>query len=68
MEAAGASNSKAKEITDYVDKVKQYKDEFSKKSPADKKLKDLKPKKDGKPESEDGHWITKDGKHILIKD
>ena len=68
LDAAGASKSKVKEITEYVDKVLEYEKEFSKKSSADKKQKDLAPRKDGKTESEEGHWITKDGKHILIKD
>jgi membrane-bound lytic murein transglycosylase MltF len=68
LEAAGASKSKVKEIVDYVDKVMQHESEFSKKSTADKKQKDRAPSKDGKVESGEGHWITKDGKHILIKD
>lgn len=67
LEAAGASKEKADEILSYVDKVTGYEKEFANKSPSDKKLKDLKTKKDPEAQSEDGHWITKDGKRILIE-
>lgn len=67
LKEAGASSKKVEEITDYVDKVFEYSKEFSKKSKADKKAKLKKPEKvKGSPKG--GHWITKDGRHILIRD
>ncbi len=64
---AGASIKKVKEVTEYVDNVIEYSKEFSKKSKADKKAKSKKPDKiDGFPKG--GHWITKNGRHILIRD
>jgi len=56
LEAAGIKNKKKlKEIREYPDKVLNYSKEFKKKSQAN-----------GLPF--DWHWITKDGRHILIKD
>lgn len=67
LEEAGASDSKAKEIRDYVDSVTAYEKEFAKKSKADKKTKFKKPKKIKKA-PEGGHWITLEGRHIFIED
>lgn len=67
LREAGASDAKVKEIQDYVKMVLQYAKEFAKKSKADQKAKLLNPLKPKK-SSKDGHWITKDGHHILIKD
>lgn len=67
LKKAGASSKKVEEITNYVDKVLEYSSEFSKKSNADQKSKFKKPEKiEGSPKG--GHWITKDGRHILIGD
>ncbi|MBN1115443.1 MAG: hypothetical protein JXA66_08885 [Oligoflexia bacterium] len=65
LEGAGASKKKSTEVIKYVENVLAYSKEFSKKSKADKKLKLKKPAKTGEiPKG--GHWITKDGRHILI--
>ncbi len=67
LEDAGATNDKANEIRQYVDKVSSYEKEFREKSKADA---DAKFKK-GKPIEHypsGGHWVTIDGRHILIKD
>jgi membrane-bound lytic murein transglycosylase MltF len=65
---AGATEQKAEEITDYVEKVTKYEEEFSKKSPSNKNAKNEDPLKLQGLENEDGHWITKKGHHIVIKD
>ncbi len=68
LKKAGAIDDKIKEITEYVEKVLSYEKEFSEKSKANKKLKDLKPKKVSQNNSEDGYWITlDDGRRILVK-
>lgn len=67
LSKAGANSKKVKEITDYVDTVLEYSNEFAKKSKADKKSKFKKPDK-MKNSPKGGHWITKDGYHILIRD
>jgi membrane-bound lytic murein transglycosylase MltF len=65
--AAGAKPKKSQEIQNYVDLILAYAMEFSKKSSADKTTKVKKPQKIK--ESPKGiHWITKDGKHIMIGD
>ena len=65
LEAAGASAKKSREIEHYVAQVLVYANEFSMKSEADKTTKLKKPQK--AIESPKGvHWITKDGKHIMI--
>ncbi len=67
LKKAGATDAKVKEITQYVEKVLVYEKEFSKKSKANKKLKDKPPKKVSNNDSADGHWITlDDGRHIFI--
>ena len=67
LEAAGSSEAKVKEITQYVEKVLAYEKEFSRKSKANKKLKDKPPKKVANNDSADGHWITLDnGRHVFI--
>lgn len=69
LKAAGVSDAKIKEITEYVEKVLAYEKEFSEKSKANKKLKDKDPKKVSDNDSEDGHWITlDDGRHIFVED
>ncbi len=66
LKAAGASDAKVKEITNYVDMTENYENEFQQKSDASEKDKD-KGSTEIKPDSGDGHWITtKGGKHILI--
>lgn len=65
LEAAGASRSKVEEIIKYVKKVTEHEKELSKKSPANKKLKDKEPKKLSS--IEDGNWVTFEGRHILMK-
>jgi hypothetical protein len=67
LKKAGSTDAKVKEITEYVDKVLAYEKEFSKKSKANKKLKDKPPRKVSNNDSTDGHWITLDnGRHIFI--
>jgi membrane-bound lytic murein transglycosylase MltF len=67
LKSAGATDAKAKEVQDYVEKVLRYEEEFAKKSKADKSAKMDKAKKIKKlPEG--GHWITLQGKHIFIED
>jgi len=67
LKAAGSSDAKVKEITQYVEKVLAYEKEFSKKSKANKKLKDKPPKKVANNDSTDGHWVTlKNGRHVFI--
>ena len=67
LKKAGSTDAKVKEITEYVEKVSAYEKEFSKKSTANKKLKDKPPKKVSNNDSVDGHWITlNDGRHIFI--
>jgi len=69
LKEAGSDDDKIKEIIEYVEKVLGYELEFSKKSNANKNLKNKEPKKLSDSEYEDGHWITLDnGRHILIKD
>lgn len=66
LEAAGASTKKSEEIQNYVEEVLAYSEEFSKKSKADKMARDRRPEKiENFPKG--GHWITKDGRHILIR-
>ena len=65
---AGATEQKVKEITEYVEKVTEYEEEFSKKSPSDKTAKDKNPLKPQGSGNADEHWITKDGHHVVIKD
>jgi len=67
LEAANATTEKAKEIRNYVPKVMAYEIEFDEKSPADKDATKKEPKKI-EFECTDGHWITKDGKKIMICD
>ena len=62
---AGASDSKVKETIDYVNKMKTYESQFQQKSSASESDKDKGPTTIT-PDSSDEHWITKDGKHILI--
>ncbi len=69
LEEAGATDAKAKEIIEYVEKVLAYEKEFAKKSKANKKLKDKEPSKVSDNNSEDGHWVTLDnGRHVFIED
>lgn len=67
LKEAGASASKVEEVQDYVDDVLANSKEFAKKSKADKRAKNKRPKKI-KDSPKGGHWITKDGRHILIQD
>jgi hypothetical protein len=63
----GATSDKANEIRQYVDKVLSYEKEFQEKSQADVNAKFKK----GKPIEHypsGSHWVTIDGRHILIKD
>jgi membrane-bound lytic murein transglycosylase MltF len=66
LEDAGATEDKADEIREYVDKVLSYENEFQKKSPADDKSK-FKKSKPIKPYPPGEHWVTIDGRHVLIK-
>ena len=67
LKAAGSSDAKVKEISEYVEKILAYEKEFSKKSKANKKLKDKPPKKVTNNDSADGHWITlKNSRHVFI--
>ncbi len=65
--AAGASSAKVEEIQTYVQTVKAYEKEFSKKSKANKKAKFKKPK-GIKKSFLGGHWITLEGRHIFIEE
>ncbi len=66
LKATGLSSKKIEEIQNYVMNVLVYAFEFFKKSGADKNAKNKCPENiDGFPKG--GHWITKDGRHILIK-
>lgn len=67
LEKAGASRAQANETRDYVNKILGYEKEFDKKSKADPNAK-YKRAKPIDPYPSGGHWITKDGRHILIRD
>jgi hypothetical protein len=67
---AGANKTQAKEVTQYVTKVLEYKKGFEKKSQANKKSKDKKLKNKASKASKsgnDGHWVTINDKPVLIK-
>ena len=67
---AGANKAQAKEVTQYVTKVLEYKKGFEKKSQANKKSKDKKLKNKASKASKsgnDGHWVTINDKPVLIK-
>ncbi|MBF0123598.1 MAG: transglycosylase SLT domain-containing protein [Candidatus Omnitrophica bacterium] len=67
LEAAGATKKKAVDGRNYVVDLLNNEAGFALKSPADKKVKNKRPgKKMGS--CVNGHWITKDGHHILICD
>ena len=66
LKAAGASPAKVKEILQYVERILEYIKEFTAKSKADKSAKLGAPLKTTE-SPRGGHWITKDGKHILIR-
>ncbi len=64
--AAGATKAKNKEVQEYVENVIAFSKEFEELSKANKRAKDQNPDAlDGFPKG--GHWITKDGRHILIR-
>ncbi len=63
---AGASEAQIKEVLEYVEKVLEYAEEFSKKSKARKKFKDKDLRESAM--NEDGHWITlKNGRHVFVE-
>lgn len=62
LEAAGATRSKAVEIKEFLEKVLSYELEFSKKSPANKKVK----RKEVKYRCTDGRWRTIDDRPVMI--
>jgi membrane-bound lytic murein transglycosylase MltF len=67
LEKAGEKKKLADQTCEYVNTVSQYEKTFDRKSKANvnskyKKTKPIDPYPSG------GHWITKDGRHILIKD
>ena len=67
---AGANKSQAKEVTEYVTRVLEYKKGFEKKSKANKKSKDKKLKNKASKASKsggEGHWVTINDKPVLIK-
>ena len=67
LKQAGATDAKVTEITEYVEKILFYEQEFATKSKANKKLKDKPPKKITNNDSADGRWITlTNGRHIFI--
>ncbi len=67
LKAAGISDAKVKEITEYVEKVLAYEKEFTEKSKANKALKDKDPKKVSDNNDGNGHWITlDDGRHVFV--
>jgi len=67
LELAGATEAKAKEIREFVEKVLHYEVEFASKSPAYKKAKEKKPKKNGY-RCTGGRWRTIDGNPVMICD
>jgi len=67
LELAGATEAKAKEIREFVEKVLHYEVEFASKSPADKNAKKKKPKKNGY-RCTGGRWRTIDGNPVMICD
>ncbi len=67
LKEAGANQTQEKEALKYIELILEYEQEFSKKSKANKKIKDKKPGKDSA-SIEDGHWITNDaGIHVFIE-
>lgn len=62
---AGATEFQVKEVMDYVEIVPKYEKEFVAKSNANKALKHKDLTKEAI-QPEDGHWITKDERRILI--
>ena len=67
---AGANKTQAKEVTEYVKRVLEYKKGFEKKSKANKKLKDKKLKNKASKANKSGndvHWVTINDKAVLIK-
>lgn len=67
LEKAGATKSQAKETRDYVDSISNNEKAFDEKSNADASSK-YKRTKPIDPYPHGAHWITKDGRHILIRD
>jgi len=67
LEKTGATEQQAEETRDYIDKILGYAKEFDEKSKADPSAK-YRRAKPIDPYPSGGHWITKDGRHILIKD
>ncbi len=67
LEIAGATKAKAAEIREFIQKVLAYEIEFAKKSPADKTLKERKPKKADYRCTEE-HWVTIDARPVFICD
>ena len=65
LESAGDSQTKAKEIRQYLELVPAYEVEFAKKSTANRKLKQKKASKRTGGCS-DGHWRTIDGRPVFI--
>ena len=57
LKEAGANDAKVTEITEYVEKILFYEQEFATKSKANKKLKDKPPKKITTNDSIDGRWL-----------
>ena len=67
LESAGATEEKAKETRQYVEKVPPYESEFAEKSPADKNVKQKGPRKE-RYRCTDGHWVTIDDRPVFICD
>lgn len=67
LKKAGATKNKADEIREYVDNVSAYEGEFDLESHAKSDAK-YKRSKSVAPYPTGNHWITKDGRHILIKE
>ena len=67
LELAKASKAKTEEIRQYVEKILAYEAEFALKSPANKKMKQKKPRK-GRYRCTEGHWVTIDDRPVFICD
>lgn len=65
LKLAGATESKAKEIRQYVELVPSYELEFAQKSSANKALKH-KEAREEKPRCTTGHWVTIDDRPVFI--
>ncbi|MDP3722258.1 MAG: hypothetical protein Q8R91_02015, partial [Candidatus Omnitrophota bacterium] len=67
LESENTKKSIADQMRQYVEKVPLYEAEFARKSPANKRIKLKKPRKE-RYSCADGHWVTIDDRPVFICD